>query len=503
MDLLQSFRDFVQKENLFSLKDQLLVTVSGGMDSVVLSELCRQAGLDFIMAHCNFRLRENESDRDEEFVRKLAAKWGRELLVKHFDTKQYAAEKKLSIQIAARELRYAWFAEILASGADSSEPAAASPTADTAPDAEGSANRPPVRILTAHHLDDNIETVLMNFFRGTGIAGLRGILPRQGNIVRPLLFAKKEELRQFAADHRLDWVEDSSNGSDKYARNYFRHQVIPLVTQQMPAAMQNIAGNIPRLREMEELIQQSVALHLGRLLESKGDEIRIPVLKLKKTRPLHAIAHEIIKHYGFSPQQVDEFIGLLDSGTGKYIQSPTHRILKHRNWVIIAPHAYSGQEIMLIGSVEDRPVYGNGELRLELLPAAEVNSFLSLLNDGAGFQEDSAPGSQYPAKSKKRAGQASSAHPGNSIALLDAATIQFPLVLRKWRQGDYFYPLGLRKKKKLGRLFIDNKLSLTDKEKIWVLEMDKKIVWVVGLRIDDRFRITPQTRQVLKIEARL
>jgi len=334
--------------------------------------------------------------------------------------------------------------------------------------------------------------MLMNFFRGTGIAGLRGILPRQGNIVRPLLFAWKEELRQFAEGHQLAWVEDSSNESDKYARNYFRHQVIPLVRQQIPGAMENLAGNIPRFRETEELYQQSVALHLGRLLEPKGNEIRIPVLKLKKTRPLHTIAHEIIRNFGFSPQQTGEFIALLDSGSGRYIQSSTHRILRHRNWVIIAPHPSAQAENILIESVQDRPVYGNGSLRLELLPAAPSD---------AAFPSD--PSAAAPTGIKKNDRQTNVPLNDNTIALLDADTIQFPLLLRKWRQGDYFYPLGLRKKKKLGRFFIDNRLSLTDKEKVWVIEMDKKIVWVVGLRIDDRFPITPQTRQILKIESRL
>src|ERR1700737_1326684 len=240
MDLLNAFRYFIDKENLFSHGDKLLLAVSGGVDSVVLCELCQQAGFDFVIAHCNFQLRKAESLRDEDFVRQLAGKYGKEVFVRRFETERYAAEKKISIQVAARELRYAWFHELI----DSS-------TARY--------------ILTAHHLDDNIETLLMNFFKGTGISGLRGILPKQGKLLRPLLFAGKDELRQFAVDNNLSWMEDSSNQSDKYTRNYFRHRVIPLVQTLYPEAIHNLADNIQRFRDIEQLYCQSVELHTGKL----------------------------------------------------------------------------------------------------------------------------------------------------------------------------------------------------------------------------------------------
>jgi len=487
MDLLQSFKDFTAAEHLFGEKDRLLVAVSGGMDSVVLCECCHQAGLDFIIAHCNFQLRQDESDRDEAFVRQLAKKYNRELLVRRMDTKAYAEEHRLSIQVAARELRYHWFGEITArSGpsAPASQPAASGPSAPASqPAASGSSATdprsaasvpavadpqpsaaPPQWILTAHHLDDNIETLLMNFFKGTGIAGLRGILPRQGNIVRPLLFAGKAALKKFAEQHQLSWVEDSSNASDKYTRNYFRHQVIPLVQQLYPAALHNLADNIPRFRDIEVLYRQSVQQHKKKLLEVKGPEIHIPVLKLKKSEPLHTIVYEIIADFGFSPQQVEGVIDLLDSGSGKYILSPTHRILKDRNWLIISAHPVAQSTRILIESPDDKIAYENRTLKLELQDVQKIST-------------------------------------DPLIAQLDAKMIQFPLLLRKWRPGDYFYPLGLDKKKKLARFFIDNKLSLAEKEKVWVLEMNKKIIWVVGLRLDHRFRITPNTRKVLKIES--
>ena len=444
MDLLQSFKEFAATQHLFSPTDKLLLAVSGGADSVVLCECCHQAGLDFIIAHCNFQLRDDESERDETFVRQLAQKYNRPVLVKRMDTRTYAAVNKTSIQVAARELRYSWFREL------------------TASPASGSSS--PRWILTAHHLDDNIETLLMNFFKGTGIAGLRAILPRQGNIVRPLLFARKETLLEFAAEQKLSWVEDSSNESDKYTRNYFRHQVIPLVEQAYPAAAANLADNITRFREIEILYQQSVQQHKKKLLEYKGQEIHIPVLKLKKSTPLPTLVYEIIAEFGFSPQQVEGVIGLLDSDSGKYIRSSTHRILKNRNWLIISAYPSPRSSMVLIESADDKIKYEHGELKLELLPPP-----LKISSDPL-------------------------------VAQLDAAMIDFPLVLRPCKQGDYFYPLGLEKKKKLARFFIDNKLSQADKERVWVLEMNKKIIWVLGLRIDHRFRITPQTARVLKIE---
>lgn len=449
MDLLYAFRDFITKEKLFSPGDRLLLAVSGGLDSVVLCELCVRAGLDFTIAHCNFQLRGAESDRDQQFVLQLGAGYNQEVLNRNFDTKAYAVAARLSIQEAARELRYAWFREIL-------EDWKLDPT---------SAGRRNV-LFTAHHLDDNIETLLMNFFKGTGIAGLRAMLPRQGEIMRPLLFADRARLRHFAIEQGLSWVEDSSNESDKYTRNFFRHQVIPLVQQAFPSALHNLADNLGRFREIELIYRQAVEQQMDNLLEFKGSEIHIPVLKLKKSTPLRSLVYEIFSAYGFSPQQTEGIISLLGSPSGKYLCSATHRILKNRNWLILSPlRAVDSGNILLEGADIKVP-YEQGYIRVELLPVPD----------------------QFPPASSSA-----------SVAWLDAAQISFPLLLRKWRPGDYFYPLGMRKKKKLARFFIDNRLSLTDKEKIWVVEMDKKIIWIVGWRIDDRFRVTPSTRKLLKI----
>ncbi len=465
MSLLQKFQQYIKQESLFSSKDTLLLAVSGGIDSVVLCELCNQAGYDFVMAHCNFQLRAAESERDEQFVRQLGKKYGKRVLVKRFDTEQYAKANKVSIQVAARELRYHWFFSLVGNPMPLQTGATAEDSALTPEASRIGSNDAPLanHLLTAHHLDDNIETLLMNFFRGTGVAGLRGMLPRQGKIIRPLLFAGKEAIKEFAADHQLAWVEDSSNQLDKYARNYFRNQLIPLVKTIYPEAEYNLAHNLDRFKEVELLYRQSIDQHKKKLLEYRGNEIHIPVLKLQKTLPLHSVVYEIIKDVGFSAAQTAETIVLLDSDTGKYLQSATHRIIKNRSWLIISPVKTSEADNILVegpGLVE--LAIGNLELVLHPGVAKQIPDSVN-------------------------------------TALLDAGDIAFPLLLRKWKTGDYFYPLGMRKKKKLSRFFIDQKLSKTAKENIWVLEANKKIIWVIGHRIDDRYKITPQTKNTLQL----
>ena len=463
MSFLQRFQQYILEHHLFSPGDTLLLAVSGGVDSVVLCELCKQAGYSFIIAHCNFKLRGAESERDAAFVQQLAQNYNVPFLKKEFNTAEYAEKNKVSIQEAARELRYGWFEEILKSEVGSKMYENLKPgTWNLEP---GTVCRLPSALLTAHHLDDNIETMLMHFFRGTGIHGLRGMLPKQGHIVRPLLFARKQELKQFATENNLTWVEDSSNAVDKYSRNYFRNQLIPLVQHIYPEAENNLAGNLRRFADMEQLYEQALALHKKKLLEYKGEEVHIPILKLQKSEPLHSIVYEIIRDFGFSAAQVEEVIKLLGSESGRYVQSATHRIIKNRRWLIIAHTQAEQAQTIAIDADEDRIVFENGALALAQIKDKNVQ----LVNDPA-------------------------------IALIDQSTLQFPLLLRKWKRGDYFYPLGLKKKKKLARFFIDQKLSMTDKEKVWVLESNKKIVWVVGFRIDDRFKITGSTKQVLRIQ---
>jgi tRNA(Ile)-lysidine synthase len=320
MDLLELYKQNWKKQfrHLAASNCHLILAVSGGVDSVVLTDLVFKAGFNFTIAHCNFQLRGAASDSDEQFVKSLGEKYGKEVLVKHFATQEYADSNKVSIQVAARELRYAWFEELIANS---------------------TFNIQHSTLLTAHHADDNIETVLMNIFRGTGISGLHGILPVQGNIIRSLLFANKASIIEYAQQHNLSWVEDASNATDKYSRNFFRHQVIPLVKEVYQNADENLLANIERWKEVEQVYNQSIQLTKSKLLEHKGNEVHIPVLKLQKQQPLNTITYEIVKDFGFTAAQVNDVIQLLAAENGKFVASASHRVIRNRNWLIIAPVA--------------------------------------------------------------------------------------------------------------------------------------------------------------------
>lgn len=461
MSLLKEFIKNIEQQKLFQKNDYLLLAVSGGADSVALCELCFQAGFHFEIAHCNFQLRGEESERDEKFVLQLGEKYWTKVHLKKFDTTDYAMQNKISIQVAARELRYQWFDELL-------KDVRAEPSTDGhlsfGIDDSALTIHHSSFLLTAHHANDNIETLLMNFFKGTGIKGLQGIMPKQKKIVRPLLFAKREEILSFIKENNLEFVEDSSNNSDKYTRNYFRHQLIPSIQKVFPQVEENLLNNIERFGEMEILYNQSVFLHKKKLLEQKGNEIHIPVLKLLKTKPLKTITYEIIRDYGFTAHQIDDAVSLLNAESGKFISSPTHKILKNRNWLIIAPVSSIEAQHILIEETEKEISFEQGKLKLK---------------------KHAATNEKLPAE--------------KNIATLDLKNVSFPLLLRKWKRGDYFYPLGMQGKKKLSKFFIDQKISLTEKEKIWVIESDKKILWIIGQRIDDRFKVTEKTKQVLQI----
>lgn len=444
MELLQKFLAYIKKENLFTKNDHLLIAVSGGADSVVLCRLCAAAGLNFSLAHCNFKLRDAESDRDEQFVKKLSEQLGVKLFVKTFDTVSQAKLNKTSIEETARNLRYEWFKQLLLE----------SKTLDN----------PFSFLLTAHHADDNVETVIMNFFRGTGIKGLRGILPKQQQIVRPLLFAKRKDIEEYAFKNGVEFITDSSNASNDYTRNLFRNEILPSIEKIYPEALNNVLRNIERLTAVEYLYEESIEQIKQKLVEKKGDEMHIPVLKLLKVKPLQTVIYEIIKDVGFTAMQVNEVEKLLYSDSGKYIKSDSHIILRNRKWLIISPKTISTQiKNIIIEENAGNILFDEGTLQI------------------------------YPsAKPEKFVGDA-------STVFIDAADLTYPLLLRKWKTGDYFYPLGMTKKKKLSRFLIDIKLSLLQKEKCWVLESNKKIVWVIGYRIDERFKIISSSKQIVKL----
>ena len=459
MNLLQKFQQYIKANHLFTVKDKLLIAVSGGMDSVVLCELCKQSEYDFEIAHCNFRLRGEESSRDEAFVKELGEKYGVKTYVKTFDTAAIAKEQKKGIEEMARDLRYGWFKELATDDRR--------PTKEMHSSSNYQISKSPNYLLTAHHADDNIETVMMNFFRGTGIRGLRGILPKQGNIIRPLLFASRKEIEAFAEQYNLAFVTDSTNAQSDYTRNYFRNELIPSIEKVFPETKQNILQSIKRFADVEQIYNESIEAAKKDLLEKKGNEIHIPVLKLAKAKPLQTTIFEIIKDYGFTAAQVPEAEKLLNSDSGKYILSATHRMLRNRNWLIISSLQEPDVNYYLIEDFEKQQTvsFTGGEITVE--KTAEKNI---------------------------------TADP--NIGLVDADKLKFPLLLRRWKQGDYFYPLGMQKKKKLSRFFGDQKLSLLQKENVWIIESDKKIIWIAGMRIDDRFKITDASKHVLKLTYR-
>lgn len=452
MNLLLRFQNIIKEQYLFSPKDKLIIAVSGGIDSVVLCQLCQQTRYDFIIAHCNFQLRGEESERDEQFVRELGKKYGVEVLVQQFDTNKYTAENKLSTQEAARELRYNWFAELVRSN-------------NPKPDGRNF-------LLTAHHADDNNETVLMNFFRGTGLHGLTGISAKNDYIRRPLLNFSKEELLEYANQSKLDFVEDSSNQSSKYTRNFFRNELIPSISQVYPQVKNNLQDNIYRFKEIEKLYKFSVGEIKRKLCKYKGSEIHIPVKQLMQYNN-RALIYEIISEYGFTEKQVDETIKLAASNSGKYIESRdlNFRIIKHRHWFIITPVQSAGVANIIIEEKDNHVLFDGGKLSVEMISTGKMFAG----NSGSTLQLT------------------------NSIALLDAGKIQFPLLLRKRKTGDYFYPLGMKKKKKINRFLIDQKLSLIEKENIWLIESAQHIIWIAGHRIDDRFKVSDSTKKVLRI----
>ncbi len=452
--MLERFIRFIQSQRLFQKDDRLILAVSGGVDSVVLTDLCSRAGYPFTIAHCNFQLRGEESERDEQFVRELAKRYEAPVKVKRFDTVDYAGREKCSIQEAARLLRYEWFEELVHEMLLSEQP-----QLFRHPDT--------VHVLTAHHADDSVETMLMHFFRGTGLHGLTGIAAAYGHVKRPLLCFTRIEIEQYAAEQCLTFVEDSSNTSIKYTRNFFRHEIIPSVEQVYPQVRENLYDNLRRFQSIDALYQTATKQLIEKLVRRKGNELHIPVKQLLQYNNW-SLLYEIIRPWGFTEKQLTDVWQLTESESGRYVVSAQlfYRIIRHRHWLIIAPEAGEEATMVTIEPTDTTVVYGGGVLQLQVRERS---------------------GASIPADVQ--------------TAWLDAADITFPLLLRRWKEGDYFYPLGMRKKKKVARFLIDQKLSRTQKEQVWVLESSKRILWVVGQRIDDRFKITSSTSRMLEIKA--
>lgn len=438
MSLDKHFEQFAKEHQLFGIKERLLLAVSGGVDSVVLAHLCKALGYTFSIAHVNFQLRGEESDKDEVFVRALGSHLGVPTYVKRFDTELFAQENKLSIQEAARNLRYDWFRSII-SGASEEQ-----------------------LLLTAHHANDNTETVLLNLFKGTGIQGLTGIRKKNDHIRRPLLFATKQQILDYANQHKLEWRDDASNTKSDYTRNFIRLNIIPEIEKLVPSFQTNMLHNIQRFESILNLHQYTKDKILKKLIVRKGKEIHIPIAGLLKQPAPQTLLFEVLYPLGFVPAQCDAVYNLLKSETGKFVSTEQYRAFINRKWLIIAPLETSEATQILITKPET---------------GIETSDFVCEI-DVTGV----------PTKLDQ----------GSQTIFLDAEAVKFPLILRRAKPGDYFYPFGMNKKKKINRFLTDIKIPLHQKEKVWVLTSEDRVVWVVGLRPDNRFKVTHNSQRALK-----
>lgn len=435
-NMLEQFKSHIENNFQFLKNSKVLIAISGGIDSVVLTHLCHQLHLNITLAHCNFNLRGKESDADEHFVEQLAEMLNLEAFTQNFDTQLYAKEHKRSIQMAARELRYNWFGEL-----------AEQLKFDF--------------ILTAHHADDNLETFLINFTRGTGLEGLTGIPEVNGKFVRPLLPFSSSDIENYAKTNNMTWREDSSNKSVKYLRNKLRHEVVPVLKEINPNLLQSFKTTLDNLNGSSAIINDNINTFLGKVIEDvRESEVKFKVSEFKNLEYPRPYLHETFKDFGFT--QWDDIVDLLDAETGKQVFSSTHRLIKNREHLLLS------------------------EIHVEADDAIEV-----LENDR---EVETALGVLYFDEVDENAPQQN-----NSICV-DKDTISFPLTIRKKKEGDVFYPFGMKGKKKLSKYFKDEKYSLLDKEKALLLCSENKIVWVIGKRADNRFKITDKTKHILKIE---
>jgi tRNA(Ile)-lysidine synthase len=439
----QELISYIHQEDLFNSKDKILLTVSGGIDSVVMCELFHKAGLQFAIAHCNFQLRGEESEGDEQFVKKLAAKFSVPFHVIQFDTKAYIKQNKLSTQVAARELRYEWFEKIRK---------------------ENNYNY----IATAHHEGDVIETFFINLIRGTGISGLRSIVPKQGKIIRPMLFTNRKGISDYAKKNKIVYRQDSSNSSDNYLRNKIRHHLIPVLTEFSPVAEASIMHSIEKLREAETIYQRTIEEVRSRIFTKQNDTIRISIPELKKLNPVSTYLYEFLKPFGFNSSTTTDILSILNGESGKEFFGTTHRMVKDRDFLLLQP---------LTATVDTPTVYLISEDQLELqTPALNLE-----------FRTEMYAADKDISKT-------------DNLVMIDLDKLTFPLTIRKWQTGDSFQPLGMKGKKKLSDFFIDKKLSLLEKENTWLLCSDEKIVWVIGMRLDERFKVTDKTTKVFIIQ---
>ncbi len=415
------------------LEGKFLVACSGGIDSVVLVNLLARLNLDFVIAHCNFQLRGYESDLDAYFVEDLARKINRKVIIKDFNAEAYAEEKRLSIQLAARELRYQWFAKLL----DQYQL---------------------IKLVTAHQSDDNLETFLINLSRGTGLDGLTGIPERNAFLSRPLLPFSRDDIMAYAQKEHLQWREDLSNEEDKYLRNKIRHDVVPALKDLHPSFLRNYETTRKYLQESSSLILDYKERLKKELFVEENGLFKISIEALSAYNPLKAYLYILFKDYGF--KQWNDVENLLKASSGKSIYSNTHRLIKDRDIVILERISIQDNEEWVI-PLEKADIS---------LPLSMRITFVEKMDSYA-----------------------------KNILYVDKETLEENLVLRKYKKGDYFYPFGMKGKKKISKFFKDQKYNMIEKENQWLLCSGNNIIWVIGKRPDERFKVTQKTKTIVKI----
>ena len=434
--MLSRFLEFSEREKLFTGGSRLLIAVSGGIDSMVMAWLFREAGIEYSIAHCNFSLRGDESDGDEEFVAAYARTSSISFFSRRFDTMTYAGTHRISVQMAARELRYDWFRSLIRSeGFDS--------------------------VAVAHNLNDNVETFLINLSRGTGLHGLTGMSPRTGDIIRPLLFATREEIASYASARGIDFREDRSNAEVKYIRNRIRHKVIPELEKVNPGILAAVADTMKHLSSDSSLVDTYLSQLSGQLFTFSGDSAGVEISSLMALNPLEPHIFGLFRPFGLFPKQTDEVISLLQSGTGRSVYTATHRLLNDRGRIIISPRISEAPEEYTFNSIDEIRISG-------LFSALRITE----------PSDDALPATHLTAS-------------------LDLDLVAFPVTVRPWKPGDRFMPLGMKQMKKISDFLIDLKVPVTEKEQVLLLLSGSDVMWVMGYRIDDRFRVSEETGKII------
>ena len=438
--MLEEFKKYLVSACVSSMDQHFLLAVSGGVDSVVMTHLFYASGLKFSLAHCNFQLRGEASTGDQQFVETLAEKMQVPCHVSGFETAVYASQHGISIQMAARDLRYAWFEEL-------------------------TVKHNYQHIAVGHNKNDIIETALLNLARGTGIRGLMGIRPRHEKVIRPLLFASRPEILQYASDNGLQWREDTSNADTKYHRNKIRHTIIPAFETINPAFVQNGIDTIMLLEHTGQLLDYTLALIKKEVWQELPDRILIDIEKLAEYPANDILLFELLREFGIGQLNIESILGAFGSISGKQFSTRTHCITRDRSHLIITK---TGAPVESETSIEANTERLDYPIRLTL----------KTIDRTAGFK--------IPNE--------------RSVAAIDAAKVTYPMTLRVWKDGDRFNPLGLPGSKKISDFLINSKIPRPDKQHIWIIESDGKIAWIVNHRIDDRFKITDSTCKILLIE---